>query len=247
MDCLEGMKKIPDKSVDMILCDLPYGSTEFKWDMKLSLELLWEEYSRIIKINSVIALNAVQPFTTDLINSNRKWFKYNWVWVKNRPTGHVHAKNMPMKKYEDVVIFSSGVINHKSLTNKRMPYNPQGLFNTKPTIRKLRHSLVVMGKRPSHKNTTSSVSGYPNNILNFDKPIDKHHPTQKPIALFEYLIKTYTKEGQTVLDNCIGSGTTAIACINTKRNYIGFEKDKKYFDIANKRISDNLEQNVKQT
>lgn len=239
MDCLEGMKHIPDKSIDMILCDLPYGITDCGWDKLIPFDLLWKQYKRIIKENKAIVLTASQPFTTDLINECREWFKYNWVWIKNTSTGFQNAKNMPLRKFEEILIFSNGKTSHAKLSKNRMVYNPQGLVNKNPSLRKKsKHNIYDIAARDS----VWSQTNYPTNILNFDKESSKLHPTQKPVALFEYLIKTYSNENDTVLDNCMGSGTTAIACLNTNRKYIGFEPDKKYFDICNKRISDHLNQ-----
>ena len=237
-DCLEGMKRIDDKSIDMILCDLPYGTTACKWDIIIPLKELWEQYERIIKDNGAIVLTATQPFASDLIYSNRKLFKYEWIWIKNRATGFVHARNMPMRKHENILVFSKGSMGHKSLLgDKRMEYNPQGVIYTDEIgkIRPSRHGNNI-GARPKQVGREYRVAkNFPTTILEFKKD-EKLHPTQKPVALFEYLIKTYTDEGETVLDNCIGSGTTAVACLNTNRNFIGFEKEEKYCKIANERI-----------
>lgn len=245
MDCLEGMKYIDDKSIDMILCDLPYGTTACQWDTVIPFELLWEHYERIIKDNGAIVLFGSQPFTSELIHSNLKLFKYEWIWHKKRfNSGFAHAKNKPLKKHENIVVFSFGTTIHKSQSVNRMVYNPQGL---QPTVRKRKtysNTDVSFGKRPSHGDTLQKYTNYPQSIIEFDlsehdlvnnKPM---HPTQKPVELCEYLIKTYTNEGDLVLDNCMGSGTTAVACINTNRNYIGFELDSKYYNIANKRIQE---------
>ena len=239
-DCLEGMKRIPDGSVDMILCDLPYGTTACKWDTIIPFEPLWEQYERVIKDNGAIVLTASQPFTTKLIESNFKLFKYCWYWVKSKPNGWQHAKNKPMTKVEEVVVFSKAPMGHRSLLgDKRMSYNPQGVRdNGEVTIRENTHGRT-MGARPNQVGkTVKSMTGFPSNVLEYPNIVGKKaiHSTQKPVPLFEYLIKTYTNEGETVLDNCIGSGTTAVAAIKTNRNYIGFELDKYYYDIANKRI-----------
>lgn len=233
MDCLEGMKEIPDKSIDMILCDLPYGITACEWDKVIPLDLLWIQYKRVIKNNGAIVLTASQPFTTDLINSNRKWFRYEWIWEKNIQTGFLDSNRKPMKKHENILIFSS----------KNSKYNPQ-TTKGKPSyrVKKGRSNLSITKDKNILKGGYISINSgcrYPNSILkiNTQKGL---HPTQKPVALFEYLIKTYTNEGDLILDNCMGSGTTAIACINTKRNYIGFELDKQYFDMANARIDNTL-------
>ena len=241
-DCLELMKEIPDGSIDMILCDLPYGMTACKWDSIIPLEPLWEQYERIIKDNGAIVLTASQPFTTRLISSNMKHFKYCWYWIKSKPNGFQHAKNRPMTKVEEVCVFSKAPIGHKSLLGtRRMVYNPQGVRPSgKKTISKVTHGRTL-GARPNQVGREyESYTGFPHNVLEFPNVTGKQaiHPTQKPVALFEYLIKTYTNEGEVVLDNCIGSGTTAIACINTNRFFIGIEKEKKYVDIANKRIEE---------
>ena len=227
-DCLEGMKKIPDKSIDMILCDLPYGTTRNKWDTVLPLDWLWYEYNRIIKDSGAIVLTAQTPFDKVLGVSNIENLRYEWIWVKNKATGHLNAKKMPLKQTENILVFY-----------KKMPtYNAQGLIKKeKPTIRRRKGNGTNYGK--SDKDAVQIYKNYPKNKL--DIPLDSNcglHPTQKPVALFEYLIKTYTNEGETVLDNCMGSGTTAIACINTNRNYIGFELDKKYCELANNRIKE---------
>ena len=237
-DCLEIMRDIPDKSVDMMLCDLPYGTTANKWDSVIPLEELWKQYERIIKDNGAIVLTASQPFTTDLINSNRKLFKYEWIWVKNTGLGFQHSKNMPLKRHENVLVFSKGSMGHKSLLgDKRMEYNPQGVIYTdeiaKVTPSKHGRNL---GARPKQVGKEyKKAKNFPTTILEF-KNDGKLHPTQKPVALFEYLIKTYTNEGETVLDNCMGSGTTGVACLNTNRKFIGIEKEDEYFDIAYNRI-----------
>jgi len=242
-DCLKEMFDIPDNSVDMVCCDMPYGTTACKWDTVLPLDMLWYHYNRICKDNAAIVLNASQPFTTTLIDSNLKWFKYCWVWEKSRATGHVHSKNKPMKKHEDICVFSDGTTVHKSQSKNRMVYNPQGLkkvdkLSYRPS-RGVSGSDVVSSLRPSHKKTIKvEFENYPNTILkiNSEHNVGAFHPTQKPVALIEYLIKTYTDEGDTVLDNCMGSGTTGVACKNLNRDFIGIELDEKYFEIAKKRI-----------
>ncbi len=223
-DCLEGMKKIDDKSIDMILCDLPYGTTACKWDIVIPFDKLWEQYERIIKDNGAICLFGSQPFTTILNNSNLNLYKYEWIWIKNNSTGFQHANKRPMKKHEIISVFY----------NKQPTYNPQGLkpYNkinrrgSKPeTIREIKSNEYIQ-----------QFTNYPTQLLEFAYDKEKLHPTQKPVALCEYLIKTYTNENELVLDNCMGSGTTAIACINTNRNYIGFELDTTYYNLANERI-----------
>ena len=226
-DCLEGMKRIQDGSIDMILCDLPYGTTACKWDTIIPFEPLWKQYERIIKGNGAIVLTASQPFTTSLISSNIKHFKYCWVWNKKLAGNGILAKIQPLKIHEDIVVFGKGKINY-------FPSMRKG---------KARYKGGIKDKHGTFSNAESekvwSDEYYPTSILEFSGAgmrTGRTHPTQKPIALFEYLIKTYTNEGDIVLDNCMGSGTTAIACINTGRNYIGFELDKQYCDIANERV-----------
>lgn len=225
-DCLELMKDIPDKSIDMILCDLPYGTTACKWDTVIPFEPLWKQYKRIIKDNGAIVLTASQPFTTDLIMSNRKLYKYVWYWEKTKPSNHLNAKRQPLRTIEDIVVFYK----------KQATYNPEMTKRENPIIGTDTGSQKTYGKTKGGY-SKEYTHKYPVNLLRF--PRDKQvHPTQKPVALFEYLIKTYTNEGETVLDNCMGSGTTGVACINTNRNFIGMELDDKYFEIAKQRICD---------
>jgi DNA modification methylase len=321
-DCLEVMKDIPDKSIDMILCDLPYGTTACKWDTIIPFEPLWEQYKRIIKDNGAIVLTASQPFTSALVMSNPNMYSHQWIWEKNGAGNSLLVNIAPLKNFEDVLVFiknqdeeynndsrrevlrkisekygkeyiielfkkegrytsdlsarvhasykfgfSNGLrfdlmdrklfdflsqyldfdfdysFFQRSETREnaaiRRTYNPQGVIEiNKPK---------VVGKKPTHigerpnqegKEYLQKYTNYPKAIIRFDKDSKELHPTQKPVALFEYLIKTYTNEGDTVLDNCAGSGTTAIACINTKRNYILIEKEPEYIEIINKRIKD---------
>lgn len=239
-DCLRLMKDIPNKSINMILCDLPYGTTNCEWDSIIDLPSLWEQYTRIITDNGAIVLTASQPFTTHLIMSNLPMFKYEWVWEKSRATGHVHSKNKPMKSHENVLVFSTGTTVHVNQSKNRMTYNPQGLIELKtPLLRKSGGSSdAVMSQRKSHRDTLRTVTNYPKSVLKFASESNTIHPTQKPVALFEYLIKTYTDEHDTVLDNCAGSGTTAIAAINANRQYICMEKDDNYFSIMKKRVEE---------
>jgi DNA modification methylase len=233
-DCLEVMKDIPDKSIDMILCDLPYGTTACKWDMIIPFEQLWEQYKRVIKDNGAIVLTASQPFTSALVMSNPKWFKYEWIWEKTQATGHLDAKKKPMKAHENICIFYS----------KQPTYNFQKTFGHKRKVSLASHKEKTEKNQAEiyHKadkfSDYDATERYPRSVMIFpsDKQKSSLHPTQKPVALFEYLIKTYTNEGDIVLDNCAGSGTTAIACINTKRNYILIEKEPEYVEIINKRL-----------
>lgn len=234
-DCLEAMWLIPEGSVDMILCDLPYGTTACKWDSVIPFGALWAHYKRLINPRGAIVLTASQPFTTALIGSNLDWFKYCWVWEKSAGSGFMNAKNAPVKRHEDVCVFSPGTTANKS--ERRMNYYPQGL---RPASRLRRPHTVpddTIGVRPSRsKEYVQEFEGYPTSILTFKNDATKHHPTQKPVALMEYLIRTYTNQGETVLDNCMGSGTTGVAARNTGRNFIGIERDPEYFKIAKSRI-----------
>lgn len=244
-DCLELMKDIPNKSVDMILCDLPYGTTACKWDTIIPFEPLWREYTRIIKNNGAIILFAQQPFTSELIHSNLNMFRHNLIWQKDKCANFLHAKNQPRKMCEDIVVFSkkgSGFVHN---SKNKCTYNPQ-LEDRKPrrATNKTKKSKNLRDIRPDNLVLQSgsdfkSDKNYPSNIVYFaTEHFNRLHPTQKPVKLLEYLIKTYTNEEETVLDNCMGSGSTGVACLNTNRKFIGIELDDKYFDIARNRIED---------
>lgn len=240
-DCLEVMPTLPSASVDLILCDLPYGTTACSWDAVIPFDRLWAEYRRIIRGNGAIVLTAAQPFTTALIASNLPMFKYCWVWEKSNASGFAHAKNMPLKNYEDVCVFSNGVIAHASQSKNRMPYNPQGLVYSPKVCRNApRHKEEsAFGNRPSHKDSyTQEWTNYPSQVQRFTSVSGAQHPTQKPVALMEYLIRTYTNPGDLVLDNCMGSGTTGVAAVQAGRNFIGIERDPEYFAICQKRIAE---------
>lgn len=233
-DCLELMKEIPDKSIDMILCDLPYGTTACKWDVIIPFEPLWEQYNRIIKDNGAIVLTAQTPFDKVLGVSNLKLLRYEWIWKKEQGTGGGNANKMPLKDHENVLVFY-----------KKLPiYNPQ-FSSGKPYKVNRRKPNVnsVYGKTGFNESFVKINDGkrYPKTVIKFNKEYGLH-PTQKPVALFEYLIKTYTNEGDLILDNCAGSGTTAIACVNTNRNYILIEKDPTYFKLASERIKNHTKQ-----
>ena len=228
-DCLELMKDIPDKSIDAIIADLPYGTTACKWDSILPLDKLWKQYNRIIKKNGTIALFASQPFTTKIISSNEKDFRYCWYWLKNQGTNFFHAKRMPIRKIEEICIFKKGKY-YPQITDGHIPTNSaKGCSNGKAY----------------HGTKTRDYEGgkttrFPTNILEF-KCVDNYsrlHSSEKPVDLLEYLIKTYTNEGDLVLDNTMGSGTTGVACVNTNRNFIGMELDEGYFNIATNRIQE---------
>ncbi len=236
-DCLEKMNDIPDKSIDMILCDLPYGTTACKWDVVIPFEPLWEQYKRIIKDRGAIVLFASQPFASALVMSNIEWFKYEWVWDKVVGSNFVNSKRMPLKANENILVFY----------NKQPTYNPIMEDREKKNERKSGKSKIKENRIngvPQIVTDTTSKPKYPINIIRVNR-LNKElnskyviHPTQKPIQLLEYLIKTYTIEGETVLDNTMGSGSTGISCLNTNRNFIGIEKDDKYFEVAKKRIEE---------
>jgi len=230
-DCLIGMAKIPDGSVDMILCDLPYGTTNCHWDTIIPFEPLWEHYKRVIKPNGAIVLTASQPFTSMLVMSNIKMFKYEWIWEKNHFTNFLNCSKMVGKSHENILIFSMGNLIYKPQMEKGNPYIQK---------RGKRQPCAVV-RQPINESVTINTSGdrYPKSIIKIDSEHGKH-PTQKPVALFEYLIRTYTNDGETVLDNCMGSGTTAIACIRSGRQFIGFETDKQYYEASLKRIENEL-------
>ncbi len=236
-DCLEVMQLIKTRSVHMILCDLPYGTTSCKWDAVIPFKPLWKQYERIIKPGGTILLHAGQPFTSALIMSNQKGFKYCWYWKKNRGTGFQNAKRQPLRVIEEVCVFNSSV------------YYPQGLVK----VDRVCHNSVSAGGESLRVNVEQSkdkgslrtqgysyiqeFTGYPNNILEFSTDRVKLHPTQKPLTLAEYLIRTYSRKGDVVMDNCMGSGTTGVACINTKRSFVGIELDETYFALAEQRVS----------
>lgn len=239
-DCLEVMKYIPSKSVQLILADLPYGTTSCKWDSIIPLEPLWAEYKRIIKDNGAIVLTASQPFTTKLISSNYEMFKYEWIWIKKKSnSGFAHAKNKPLKKHENILVFSLAPMGHFNLLgDKRMFYNPQGLIEINKKRNNNTFQDASFGKRPSSRNTLQMFENYPNNLLYYDvEQKGKYiHPTQKPLELMKYLIKTYSKEDDVVMDNTMGSGTTCLAAKELNRKFIGIEKEEKYYDIAVSRV-----------
>ena len=239
-DCLELMKDIPDKSIDMILCDLPYGTTASSWDKIINADDLWQQYERIIKDNGAIVLFASGQFTYKLISSNEKIYRYKWIWFKTKRGNFVNAKNRPMTSYEEILVFSKGTTANGSKI--KMKYYPQGLIPIhKINIDNGTRFGTMAGKRPSHKKETiQEWTNYPFDVLQFESVGKPIHPTEKPVALLEYLIKTYTNEGETVLDNCMGSGSTGVACVNTNRNFIGIELDENYYKIACERINNTV-------
>jgi len=232
-DCLELMRDIPDKSVDMILCDLPYGTTACKWDTIIPFDRLWEQYERIIKDNGAIVLTATEPFASLLRTSNLKNYKYDWVWVKEKGNGVGTAKYQPLRQTEYVLVFYKKNRYFPQMTKLDKPY--KHIITSKGSEQKNWGFKSIKNKEKYYKTYTHK---FPNNVLNIPREHNTKniHPTQKPVALMEYLIKTYTNEGDLVLDNCMGSGTTGVASINLNRNFIGIELDEKYFNIAKQRI-----------
>lgn len=236
-DCFEAMKELPDGCVDMILCDLPYGTTACKWDTLIPLALLWEQYKRLAKKNGAIVLFGSQPFTSSLGSSNLSLLKYSWVWEKTKPTNFTQAKRMPLKGFEDILVFYSSP----------PTYNPQDVV---PCNRKVKNTGTKTRGRVGCKENSDAayhgtiagsdendcysqtITGYPRGIITFAQESKPIHPTQKPVLLFEYLIRTYTNEGDLVLDNCAGSGTTAIACKNLNRRWVCIEKEAEYYEKA---------------
>lgn len=234
-DCLEVMKKIPDNSIDMVLADIPYGTTSCKWDHIIPFEPLWEQYKRIIKDKRAIVLFSTQPFTSKLICSNLDLFKYTWTWNKCRVGGFTSAKLKPLKIFEDICVFSNGKT--ANCNNDNMIYNPQGLKRVDKISRSSNDKSPTGYVRPSQKKFyKQEYTNYPKELLTFPLDKNRQHPTQKPVALLGYLIKTYTNENETVLDNTMGSGSTGVAAVNTDRNFIGIELDENYFNIAKERI-----------
>lgn len=264
-DCLIEMDKIMDHSVDLILCDLPYGTTDRKgisdkgnnrvlaWDTVIPLDELWKQYKRILKPTGSVVLTADQPFTSQLVISNLEWFKYEWIWKKKKTTGFLHANARPMKETEDIIVFSPlGASGGSVKANKNMTYNPQGLIEKKV---KKKNNAKRLGKflhQPEHMGSGNKLlhdteyeqkyTNYPSEIIEFGLDKNTIHPTQKPVALMEYLIRTYTNEGEVVLDNCMGSGSTGVAAVKCKRNFIGIEMDSKYFELATQRIRETVEE-----
>lgn len=232
-DCLEKMNDIPDESIDLILCDLPYGTTACKWDIVIPFELLWNQYKRIVKERGAIVLFGSQPFSSTLICSNIDMFKYEWVWDKmNKVTGHLNSNKQPLRQTERVHVFSKSSPVYYPIMEDGIPYVATSSGNKSDNY----------GKQKDMNKTICTGKRYPRDLIRIKGDErgthGRVHPTQKPVLLLEYLIKTYTLEGETVLDNCMGSGSTGVACINTNRNFIGIEKDENYFNIAEKRIMD---------
>lgn len=242
-DCLEFMSKIPDKSIDCIVCDPPYGTTAHKWDSVIPFDKQWEQYERIIKDDGIICLFGTQPFTSCLIASNLELYRYNWIWQKETPSGHLNVSYSPLKVTEDICIFSKGKVG--SLSKNPIRYFPQGVIpvnkvrrnNPNSTWRKNKGYNSTGNILNSDKEYVQKYSNYPNNnILKFSRDKNTIHPTQKPVALLEYLIKTYSKEGELILDNCSGSGSTAVACHNLNRRFICIEKKYEYWKASVERL-----------
>lgn len=232
-DCMEAMSLIPDGSVDMVLCDLPYGTTACKWDSVIPFEPLWAHYKRVIKRNGAIVLTASQPFTSALVNSNLQAYRHCWVWDKHIPRGFQNAKYQPMNKHEDVIVFGFQAIAYKpQMTIRDKPVSAKNYSKkSKDTV----HNVAKNNDESkvytyTHRNPDTIISGL------WEANAGKVHPTQKPVALMEYLIRTYTNEGETVLDNCMGSGTTGVACVNTGRRFIGIERDPGHYKMARQRV-----------
>lgn len=224
-DCLELMKDIPSSSVDMILCDLPYGTTQNKWDSVIPLDQLWSEYWRVCR--GAVVLTAQPPFDKALGFSQLLYLKYEWIWEKSKATGHLNAKKQPMKAHENVLVFYKGQSTYNPQKTEGEPYKPNGGASKRDNY----------GDFSAVREGSSDGSRYPRSVIRFAHESKPQHPTQKPVTLMEYLIRTYTNEGETVLDNCMGSGTTGVACVNTNRKFIGMEKDPTYFQIAKDRIN----------
>lgn len=257
-DCLEVMKDIPDKSIDMILCDLPYGTTAYKWDVVIPFDKLWEQYNRIIKDNGAIVLFGSQPFTSSLIMSNIKNFKYEWIWEKQKASNFMNVKYQPLKYHENICVFSKETHKYypqkykvlefekiKQMNDKELKqvfetrdYDRFGKVDRRKIINNPKTNKEYLGNAIIKIRSADDGHRYPKSVLKINKEINTNlHPTQKPVALLEYLIKTYTNENDTVLDNCMGSGSTGVACVNTNRNFIGIELDENYFNIAKERIN----------
>jgi DNA modification methylase len=229
-DCLQAMADIPDGSIDLILADLPYGTTACKWDVVIPFEPLWAHYRRVLKPRGAVVLTASQPFTSMLVMSNPKWFRYEWVWDRvNKYTGHLNAKKRPMRRHETVLIFARAAHTYNPQRRRGVPYR---------VVNAAQRTAATYGAHHTEKlRSSDGLSAMPGSVLRI-KGHDKKgvHPTQKPVALMEYLIRTYSHEGEMVLDNTMGSGTTGVACLNTGRRFLGIEKDPAIFAVADRRI-----------
>lgn len=233
-DCIEEMSKLPNESIDLILCDLPYGTTQCKWDSIIPFDNLWEQYERIIKPNSAIVLTACQPFTSNLVMSNIKLFRYSMVWEKSKSTGYLNSKKMPMRSHEDILVFYKNLPTYNPQMTQGDPYDKGKAHRPTDVYREQKGEIHV-------KNETGLR--YPRSVQYFKTAESEgkvYHPTQKPISLMEWIIKTYTNENDIVLDNCLGAGTTAIASIRTNRKYIGIELDMNYYEVSKERIKNEI-------
>jgi site-specific DNA-methyltransferase (adenine-specific) len=224
-DCMELLPELPCNSVDMVLCDLPYGTTQNKWDNVIPLAPLWEQYRRVLKSGGAVVLTAAQPFAAALVCSNLSEFKYEWIWEKDNGTGFLNAKKQPLRLHEQVLVFYSSQCVYRPQMEPGKPYVCKAGAKSKNYGAQVDVTTVNTGER------------YPKTVLRFARDKGKVHPTQKPVALFEYLIRTYTNDGATVLDNCCGAGTTGVACQNTGRNFIQIDSDEKYCSIARSRLN----------
>lgn len=231
-DCIELLGGVKDESIDMILCDLPYGTTRCKWDEIIPFDQLWKQYKRVIKENGAIVLFGDGIFTANLIKSNERMWRYNMVWDKQRGCDFLNANVKPLKSHEDILVFYK----------KKPTYNKQYWYSKPYKAQKNGSLSDNYGSRKTAWSESEDGRRNPLTILTFGKDAAKLHPTQKPVALLEYLIKTYTNEGETVLDNCMGAGSTGVACVNTGRHFVGMEKDDKYFEIASDRISQAMQE-----
>ena len=242
-DCLEELKNLSDNSIDFILCDPPYGTTGCKWDKILDFNLLWGELKRVLKPNRVIALFGNEPFSTNLKISNIGMYKYDWYWVKPKPNGFQHSKNKPMSAVELISVFSEGAINHASLSKKRMTYNPVGIRPIGVKTVKNFHSGKTMGSKDGSSSRPNQVGkeyiayeGFPSNVLYYNQVLKGDHPTQKPIDLLSFLIKSYSFEGDVILDFTMGVGSTGVAALLEGRDFIGIEKEEDYYLIAKNKL-----------
>ena len=229
-DCLELMKEIPDGAVDAIICDPPYGITDCAFDVRLPFEPMWEQFKRVTKRNAAICLFSQMPFGAELIMSNRKMFRYEWIWEKSLGVGFLNAKKMPLRCHENILIFYQRLPTYNPQFTKGKPYRANKLSS-----RSRNYGKIKLGGSPC---VTSSGDYYPRDVIQYGEYNHVIHPTQKPVDLLEYLIRTYTNEGEVVLDATMGSGSTGVACVNTGRKFIGFEKEQNFFEIAEKRIDE---------
>ena len=237
-DCLDLLPTLEAGSVDAVITDLPYGITACKWDEIIPFEPMWAQVKRLLKPRGVFVTTASQPFTSKLVMSNLEWFKYEWIWIKSKGGNFLHARNSPIKIHEDILVFSPGIIAHVGHSDIRMIYQPQGTKQiSKNCSRPREYQSEHRYDRPSNKlSRMLTEEGFPNSVLSFASEHNPPHPTQKPVSLYSYLMQTYTNPDDTVLDFCMGSGTTGVAAVQLGRRFIGIEIDPTYFAIAEKRI-----------